>query len=383
MRELCIGLIWPHTGGLASTYGAIRHHVEARLRQADRTGEIAGVTTRLVAIDDGSTNAGSLSAARELVEEHDVLGVIGPDGRISAACDYLAEHGVPTVCAQLGPQAASPDWRPIFSAAPVPSPGAVASTQGDFLASQGVSRLAVVAYAGTPAAALTVDDYSASAWAAGIPTVFRDVTSVPVEASDIDLTELADRIISSGADGLAVAFTNALEGRLGRALRERGARLAACIAGGYGADLLENPELAKDKEGWFFSVPARLGAPFELASVPTGRLAADMRRWADLETCPSSAGSAGWMTTQLFLHGVHRGGGADVTRESFIEGLRSERDYNPYGGVFGPVGMDFADLGGVQFGLGPGNTVYVARLVDGAFVPVDEASPATGRLLAR
>jgi branched-chain amino acid transport system substrate-binding protein len=376
-----IGVIYPNTGPFSGSYKSTLDYVKARIEKANATNEVPGVQLEVVGRDDASSPTGALAAAKDLVENQKVFGVVDPDPLLFASYRYLAQHNVPTT----GPGNADvsftdPISKSLFSAAPVQSARfQAATTFGNFLKSKQITSTAVLAYSDAPSSVAVAKNQAASAKAAGISTPYVNTSSIKVGTTDF--TSVALAIKNSGAQAVFVAMDYAAEANISVALKQAGANIKVSLGGGYGSDTLSDPKGVAGLQDWYFFTPPQLGAPVELKSPSTESLAADFKKYANLEGPPSNAAVFGWMSANLFVEGLKVGGNGSVTKDSFITNLRNDHNYNPYDGLFGKQGIDLGKTGDVQAFMAPGNCQYIVQLKDKAFVPDTSASPVCGELI--
>jgi branched-chain amino acid transport system substrate-binding protein len=379
-KTLKIGVIYPATGPFAVVYGKMYDTVKARIDKANAENEVPGVKLEVVGRDDASTPSGALSAAKDLVENEHVFGVIEPDPVLFGAYRYLNGRKIPTTGSGLGPELSDRAVKSIFFPSPRPDlKYPVASTGGLFLKAQGGTSLAVVSYADAPSSVTVGKSWAFSAKAAGLKAPYVNTTTVKV--GNQNWTAVALAIKQSGADTLVTAMDQGAEANLSNALRQAGVTMKVALSGGYGSDALADPNVVSGKQGWNIVTPVQIGAPVELHTKASDAFAADLKKYLNLDGPPPNYVSFAWMPADVFVHGLATGGAAKATQATWISALSNEHNYNPYGGLYGDKGLDLGVVGGVQFAIGPNNCWFFTKLEGRAFVPVKGADPICGDLL--
>lgn len=77
-RTLKIGVVAPLSGDLSSLGVGIQNSVDLAIQQANESGDLGDVTLEIVAEDDTATPDVGQQAASTLVDDEDVVGVVGP-----------------------------------------------------------------------------------------------------------------------------------------------------------------------------------------------------------------------------------------------------------------------------------------------------------------
>jgi ABC-type branched-subunit amino acid transport system substrate-binding protein len=370
---ITVGVLTSLTGDSASSFTSVEPGVKARLAVINAAGGINGHKINYVMVDDASTPQGASAAVRKMRQEH-FFAVIAVSSQFSATAAATKAAGLPVTGAAIdgGGSWLDPANNNLFSSVGYADPNLVATTLGKFFKSRGATKVAGV---GGPVAASAGALIGAqkSARAAGLRIGYRNTSMV---GATTDVGAAVRGIIASGDDGLYLSVAPPTGFAIVAGLKKAGVTMKAVLmAIGYGGDLLKSPEAVAAGQGIDFST---IPAPVELRSPATKAFAAAVAKFGGSKE-PSSFGTyMGWMSADLFLHGL-KATGPLVTQDAFINALHSTSW--SAGGLEDIT--DFSDLSRSAIGTGPGNCVYVVKLVGKTFVPQTGSGPICGALIPR
>jgi branched-chain amino acid transport system substrate-binding protein len=362
-RTLRVGLMTEITGPASAQKGE-RSQTGFDARMAvyqDEGGECADIDVELVVADTGSNPQGALAAAQRLVQQEDVFTVLGDSQLFFAAVDYLVTQAPDTPV--LGPATdGSPQWLQddtnLFPVSPPPLPDTVFTTTGDFLAQQGVTKLAGVAMA-TPSSQVSLEAILKSGEAAGLDRGYVN-NSMPLGSEDVGAIVLG--IQDSGSDGLYLPITTSSAVAIMQALGQADYPFeAAILASGYGGSTLENQPFVDAAQGASFSLSY---APVQIESEATTRLQQAMEEAGVPGGIPDLGEAQGWMMADLLLHGLELAG-CDASQADFMSALDEDATWDA-GGLY-PRKFDFSD----HSNLGQECSFFVTLEGD-EFVPVSD-----------
>ncbi|WP_243407162.1 ABC transporter substrate-binding protein [Frankia canadensis] len=324
-----LGLVYPDTGNSASLFQSFRAGVDARLGIANAAGGIDGRRADYIWRDDASNPRGNAAAARDLVANQHVFGLIESTSVATGSAAYLHGLGVPVTGTSL--EAAWTQNDNMFSYSNMISDGPSVTTWGAFVAEHG-GRRAVIAQSGFSATSVTLaDKLTLSLQAAGVRVVGRVDATGP-----IDVAGIGERVRDSGADVLVGAVTGAAFGQVVVGARAARANLRVILSPvSYDQRLLQvfGPVLA----GVYTFVDYQ---PFEVDTPAHRRFLAAMRLYAPQVSPPAQqAALAGWISTDMFLRGLAAAGPCP-SRAAFIHGLRATKGYDADGLL--PAPIDFS-----------------------------------------
>lgn len=323
-RQINLGLLYPDSGPVSGIFDVARAGIDARLGVANAAGGVGGRRVVYEWRDDAGVDRTNESAARELVEQRQVFGVIEMSVASIGSAAYLTSAGIP-----VSGMATNRVWatsRNMFAATSVS--GTAIETQGRFVQAQGGHRAVIVQPALSEAQSMLGRAYVAGLAAAGVTTVetmtFSTGIDDPAAAARRIAATRADAIISVLPPGDLIAILTALRGG-GYAPR------VVLSASGYDHTLLE----ARGSEMAGISIPVSY-RPFELGGQGITDYVDAMRRFAPQVPQPQhDVAVAAYVSTDIFLRGLALAGRCP-TRESFIAGLRAANSYDA-GGLISPI----------------------------------------------
>jgi branched-chain amino acid transport system substrate-binding protein len=345
--------------------------VKARFALQNAEGGVDGRKLAYVVADTTSTVPGTLSAAQTLVGHDHVFGIIGANFDLSGAVNYLKAQDVPVVgffsaSAEFG----NPSFTNMFSATGSGNPNYLATTTyGNFFKSQGATNVAGVGYpdaASTNAVLATMKGIQA----VGLKAGYVD-TNLPIGTTDVGA--LALNIKKSGANAIFLPILEDTAFSLLAQLKEDGVKLkAAVLLTGYGESTLSSPPAVASAQGYDFMT---FQQQVEAGTPATRNMVAALAKYAGVKGEPYQNYITGWVLADLFIRGL-QAAGSSPTPAKFISGLRKVDDYTAGGLYAKPI--NFGQFGNLGIGVGPGNCVYISKLVGKAFQVIPAANPVCG-----
>lgn len=224
--------------------------VKLAIKEANESGDY-DVTFEYASGDDRGEPGQATSAAQRIIDNEDVVAVVGPafSGAANVAAPVYGEAGITA----LSPSATAPDLTeqgfPTFLRG-VPNDGEQGAAIAAFFAEQGVESAVVIDDLGDYAVGLgnVVEEALGEA---GI-----EVQRESLPADTVDHSSIARTVIQSGADGVAYTGYYAQAAPLAVKLSEQGYEGI-----GLGGDGVRDPEFVNlasgAAEGWFLSCPCR------------------------------------------------------------------------------------------------------------------------------
>jgi branched-chain amino acid transport system substrate-binding protein len=333
--QVSVGLLYPNTGNAASLFLPFRAGVDARLAVANATGGVNGRKVVYTWRDDASVAAVNLAAARELVDQQDVFGIIESTSVADGSAAFLHSRGVPVTGTSLEDSWLT--YSNMFSYSNVIATGRSVSTWGDFVAAHG-GRVAVVAQAAfSPTSLSFARELTASLTAAGVRVAGTIDATGP-----LDLPSLGQKIRASGADVLVGAVTADTFGQVVIAAHTAGVQPRVILSPtGYDQRVLD--AFGAALAGAYFFVDYQ---PFEShAPALTGFTRAMALYEPEWQPANQQAALSGWISADIFLRGL-QAAGTCPRRSLFITNLRAVHTYNAGGLLPSPIDFtaDFAQL---------------------------------------
>jgi branched-chain amino acid transport system substrate-binding protein len=367
-----VGVITSLSGASKPSYITVEGAIKARFSQVNDTGGIDGHKIEYVMADDASSPQGVLSAARRLVEQEKVFGIVNASAYLYGASSYLLESGIPVT----GPGNDGPEWGVkanvnLFQAFGNVDPEIIAATTyGAFFEAKGVTKLGIMSYQ-SPSAVGAANAVSRSAEVVGIPTVYIN-RNVPFGGTDVGTAVAAMK--EAGVDGVFLPMQPASSFAVMVGLAQNGVTLkASALSTGYGRELLASQSAVEAAQGAFF--PSYL-APVELNTPATKRFQDAMAKYAGVTGNPNFTEYATYVSAAAFLRGLEAAG-PDISQRSFITNLRAVTSWDAEGLLTTSHPQNFGAVGTTQLGLGPDNCIWMVTLKGASFAP-DSPEPVCG-----
>lgn len=364
--EIKVGVLHPQTG---ATFGAqflpFGAGVKARLGAQNDAGGVGGRKLVAVDADDQGDPTTNFAAARKLVEDDEVLGVVqASPAATGQSAPYFSREGIPVtgwpinfvwgkypnMFGYAGSTSAQPDSR--FGKK-------VSSVVASFLKDHGATNMASVGTI-TPQSAAAAKNLAGAfrALKGDVGYLRADLPTQPVDYT-ADATAMKEAKIDTLSGSIQQPnFTLILQ-----AARQAGNNLKVVYSPtGYDQRLLA--AFGKDLAGAYFSVD---WAPFELELPGHKQFDAAMAKYSPGSTSArSQLAMVGWLSADLFIRGLEEAGAKCPTRAAFIKNLRKVKDYDAGGLLPNPVNEQ------AVFGKPSGCQSFMQVAPDGSkFVPVD------------
>ncbi len=187
-----LGVLYPDSGPVSPIFEAARAGIDARLGAVNAAGGVNGRRVVYQWRDDQGSPLTNGIAARDLVEQRRVFGVVELSVAASGSAGYLAQQGVP-VTGLASEQVWSQD-RNMFAA--TTATDAAVDTQGRFVRDQGGSRAVILQTALSAGVSATASTYARSLAAAGVQVLGTVTFTTGVD----DPVAVARRIVAARAD---------------------------------------------------------------------------------------------------------------------------------------------------------------------------------------
>jgi ABC-type branched-subunit amino acid transport system substrate-binding protein len=373
-----LGYLTSLSGAASAGFTGLEGGANARLEAYKAAGgECADNDFEIVMGDDTSNPQGALTATQNLIQQEEVYAVLPSSSFFYGAGQYAGTQasGTPFIGASFdgGEQWQNEEYRNLFTAIGSVDYNKVAGTYGDYWSELGGTKAAAVAF-DTPSSSGAALAAVQGAEDAGLDRGYVNV-NVPFGTTDVGAIVLG--IQESGADVLYLPLTPDTAFAIVGGLKQAGVDIkSVLLATGYGADLLKSEPAVQAAQGVGFVTTY---APTELETEATQAQSEALTEYAGSESgIPSFSEAMGWLTTDLFLHGLELAG-CDASQEEYIDSLRDDASWDA-GGLLGEKN-DFSQYGNIAGGTGPGNCFYVSILQERTFVPDENAKPICGELL--
>ena len=372
-KTVKLGFIWSGTGVASSTFQGSEKACQARVDRTNREGGVGGRKIEMEYIDDKSSGA-NLTAAKDLVENRDVYGVINNSSFGFLSYRYLLDAGVPLVGGGFdGTYYNEKGNEDILSALgnSAPFSGLAYDNLTKLMKKAGATKIAGVAYgasASSTASAKTTVNIAGPAQ--DLDPVYLNTT---VEFGSSDVGPLVLGIKNAGADAAYMPMVASSNIALVQGLEQNGVEMKFnALMTGYGQSLLDSPAAKTLKDNTYFMQTYK---PVEVKDKDTKQFQADLKK-VGITGVPDYGKYTGYITCDLAITALEQMG-KDITREDFAPKFRELGEYDaaglncrPY-----PVGLD-------TFGKYPETgCIYGTTVKDGKFVVVNKGKPVIGDLV--
>ena len=353
-HTITVGDIQDSTGPGAASFEDAIQGAQAELDLVNKAGGVDGRKLVLKLADSQSSPTGVVTAAQQLVDNQHVFAVIADSSVIDAAAPFLHQNGVPVI----GPPLTN-SWgtQPFTNMFGVPdgsiNPGVQpVSLWGDYLKSQGATRVATFGLANIPSANTSALEAAQSAKYAGIQVAFVDDS---MTFADTNASALGIKLAQEHVDAILPFNAFASDLALLQAARQAGANIkVALFPTGYGSIDL-NSALGKQLQGVSFFVPFR---PVETNTPATRTFLAALKS-AGYQM--SWAAAIGYTSMIGMVGALKVAGTACPTRTGLITNFRKVTNFDA-DGMAAPI--NFSTI----FGEGPYCQFFV-KVENQKFVP--------------
>ena len=367
-KTYTIGLLTDLTGLAASGNKTSVQGVQAGIAWA----RSQGYNFKLVVADTQTSPGVALSAAQKAVEQDGVFAMLANSSLTFGAAGYLTSHGIPVI----GAAEDANEWQAsanMFSVYGALHTNLVASTTGDFMKMQGVTRLGSLGYGISPASSESAKGAGVSAEAAGLQAPYVN-GNFAFGSTDVQPVALAMK--SARIDGFTASVDPNTGFGLISALRNLGVDLkVALLPTGYGGDLLQaGPGALQEAQNVYFLLGYE---PIEMHTAATEQFAAALKS-AGVSGEPTAAMYNGYIAVVLLVDAL-KAAGSNPTRASLIQALSGIHSFDA-GGLFGSHRLDINDRTGVVAGVD--NCQWITKLSGSSFQLVPNADPICGHAIA-
>jgi branched-chain amino acid transport system substrate-binding protein len=346
-----VGVIQSASGDptVAADFKWAQQIVQARFDIENAKGGVNGYKLETVAADDQNSATGNLAAARQLVEQDNVYGIVELTVYPNGGSAYLTGKNVPvtgwgTAIDPFG------KYNNFFGdAGGLPAPGTSYTTTGQgFLHDvMGVTNVGIVGLNDPGAIAVS----NADAKVAQALGMKAEVDSVPF--SQTDFTADVAKFKAAGVNGVIMYSSPVQALSMIPEAQQAGLNAKFLLSTGYDSRFLA---VANKLQGVYFLTAY---APFEFNLPASQQMKQVFPKGAPLGIAQVNA----WLSADLFVKGLSVAGGCP-TRQSFITGLRGVHNYDG-NGLLAPIDEATA--------LSHGTRCFYHVVVQGqAFVPVEK-----------
>jgi ABC-type branched-subunit amino acid transport system substrate-binding protein len=362
-----VGILTSLSGPNATAAAGSIRGAQARFDAYAEAGEgCAGdVDFSIVEADDTSSPQGALAAAQKLIQQDEVFAMINVSAFFYGASPFLVSQAS-TVPVFGGAWDGAQEWSApdnnLFNSCFVPDYETVFTGAGEFLASQGATKVAGIAYV-SPSSQAGLESGFASIEAAGLE---RGYENNSVQFGSTDVGPLVLGILESGDDAVYTTINFDTSLALVAGLKQSGWDGVFIAPTGYGADLLGSEPAVAAGQGVIFS---NAFTPVENDTPATQQLSAALQAAGNESGIPGFYESQGWFGADLLIHGLEEAG-CDATQEELISTLQGTDDWDA-GGLYPQVVRQST----VEYDE---QCSYYVQLEGDGFVPLNDGEPICG-----
>lgn len=325
---ITVGAIFPTTGPQGAFFEAVGSGIRARFAVANQAGGIGGRQLVLASADDGDGQIENESAARYLVQDKQVFGVIEASTNSDGSAPDLAASGIPVVG-----WAITPDWGRypnMFGYGDSTSPltqGEPVTRAAQFMKAHGATRVAVLA-GGAPASVIYAQNFIKTLGPLGVDLAFQDLN---VQLGQSDFAFDIKTMKRLGVNALFTGLDTTTDLEVLQAAQQAGLHFAiTLLPAGYDARLAA--AFPSVLQGSYVEIDWR---PFQLP-VPADQEFVNALHQVAPSEFPGQLAMVGWLSANLFIEGLDQAGAGCPTRAAFIHNLRMVKGYTA-GGLLPPI----------------------------------------------
>ncbi|MCM3885629.1 ABC transporter substrate-binding protein [Frankia sp. R82] len=324
-----VGLLLPDSNVGSSSFVPARAGIDARLGAANKAGGVHGRRITYTWRDDQAKAATNAVMAQELVENVNVFGILETSVVASGSADYLSTHAIPVV--GLGVEDVWARYRNMFTFSYIKG---VSPSIGSFLRQRGGTRALVVAPTiGSAYTSANGADVQASLQTAGISS---DLAVVDDTATPTQIAAVVDLLRRGNFDTLVGSISPDSFAQVVATAQDSGVAPRVIFANQAAVNSAQLAHFGTRLAG---VMSAAAYVPPQLQSPATAAYRQAMVSYApELQDADQTLALVGYIVADMFVRGLEAAGDCP-TRQSFVDGLRSVRDYTA-GGLVTPV--DFA-----------------------------------------
>lgn len=362
--SITVGVIFPKTGPLATTWTGFDQAVLLRISQENAKGGVNGRRIIANVYDDQGSATTQTQVANKAIDQDNVFGIVN-SSTASSMYEGLKSKNIPVTGMPYVPAYASD--RNVFGVT-----GAFAGAYGNNInvikpLAAGVTKLGVFNHNSAGANAGTNTTLAAAKlMGLAVPLVVRDLPS-----TSFDATATALQIKNSGVDGVIIAGTADTNVSVMRALKQQGVTGLKYIGTSGILDPKVVASLGNVLDGvtgaTYGTVPVGTPGKPQVRTFANGMLAAGANPYG-----PMAGG--GFASGDLMIKGLKLAGKCP-TRATFIDNLRKVTNFD--GGGLIPEKVSF--LSGLTPDGDPAKCSWFVTFKNGVVVPDKEAT--CGRLL--
>jgi branched-chain amino acid transport system substrate-binding protein len=369
-----VGFISSETGVAAANFVGAADGCKARIDAENAKGGVNGRKIELSQIDDKSS--ANLNAAKDLVENQNVLTVVDDSPFAFQTYRYLVDAKVPMIGGGFDGSYYYEEGNEYTISSlgdGTPVAGITSDTVTNLMKKLGVKKVGAIGYGVSPSSSETAKatvNYAAKA--SGLQPGYLN-NSVDFGSTDVGPIVLG--IKNSGSDGVYLPLDSNTNFAIVQGLQQNGVPMKATVsATGYSQALLDQP-IAKTISP--HDVLQSSYKPIELKDPAVKTFVNNLKKYAGITGVPNYGVYTGYITCDMAILGLANAG-KNPTRQSFVDGIRKTNGgkYNSAGLTCRDVDLSYAHYGKIS---SEAACIYYVQVKNGKFVPYNGGKPITGK----
>lgn len=336
---ITIGYITSQTGVASSTFADGPGGAQARVALQNARGGVDGRRIVLVPVDDQSSPAQDQTAAQDLIQQHNVFGIVDFSPFTFGGTTYLSQQGVPVTGFGFdGPEWAAPtstnmfSWSPLVDT-PIQGKEYGYTTNAQVLKAVGVTKLGGLGYGISASSQASIRAILTAAESLGIKKCYEN-QSVPFGGVDFTAAVLA--IKGAGCDGVVGSFVDSSDLALSGAIKHAGLNVKQMYFTGYDSQIESSATNRAAFEGAYVAVSYDPNATDTASKTMFDAL----KKYDSAYTggIPDLGLYGSYISTDEMIYGLEQAG-KNPTRQSFIANMHKVTGYNAGGLLSTPIGF--------------------------------------------
>lgn len=374
LSPISVGLITENTGASAGSRETEPQAIQDRIKWQNDHGGVDGHPITITSLDDASSPAQNLAAAKAL-DSDGVVAIMEAVNDIGAGTPYLESRGIPVVESTTDVPCGTD--RSLFCTTGSLSPNnppPTATTYGLFFKSQGVTNVAGIGYGNIPSSVQDAEGFTNSAKLAGLNEAYLGTQN---QIGQADWGPECQAMKAAHVDGIGFAVIGKDEVAALTACKQIGLTFKVAISTfGYGPTFLGNTLANTEAQGLDFGTP---WVPSLIKTPATTEMVDAFNKYGGVGY-PGVQEEEGWAVGDLLIYGMEHAG-SKITRGSIIHALQDTTDYTAGGLEITPVNFKkYFGQGIINMSPAPGYCMYFVKLAGQQYSLINQR-PTCGKVV--